>query len=110
MSIGMGATVVSIWNDAASFELTLGAKRAMLWCALLGINNKGFLEENLAELIHLQFHETVSNDKHGVLSALSRRELRIDDLISAAQKPNLRSAVQSLYVIFEDIEEKQRIN
>lgn len=107
-SMGMAATVRSVWIDAASFELTLGAKRAILWCALLGIENKGFLEENLAELIDLEFHETVACDKHGVLSALRRRDLTIEELIIKAKKSNLKSALASLCFIFEDIEQKHR--
>jgi hypothetical protein len=60
-----------------------------------------FLEENLAELIRLQFHDTVSNDKNGFHSALHRRELTIEELITKANKPNLKSTIESLFTIFE---------
>jgi len=101
-SFGITTGIESQWTDAARLELAFGSKFAVLWCALTGIRVN--LEENLSELIYLQFHERVSSDKTEIIDALDRRGLKIEDLIGGATRENLRLAAPSLFNVFEDIE------
>jgi len=93
-------------GDAVRLDVTLGPKQAVIWCALTGLRPGGYLEENLARLIQLEFHENAAPDKHGVAVALNRRGLRIEELVKMADKQNLRRAVLSLFSVFEDVERR----
>jgi len=104
MNRGANATVSSRWGDAARFDVKLGPKEAILWCALTGTSAGGRLEENLSQLIYMEFQEKVAPDKEEIRSALNRRRLKIETLISQAKKPNLRQAAPSLFSVFEDVE------
>jgi hypothetical protein len=100
--MGMSSRTLSKWGDAAKFEVTLGPKSAVLWCAVTGTTVR--LEENLSQLIELELREKVGSDKKEIFAILKARNLKMQDLIKGASKNNLRQAMPSLFAVFEDIE------
>jgi hypothetical protein len=99
-------SVNPLQGDAVRLDVTLGPKHAVIWCALIGLNPCGFLEENLARLIQLEFHEDITADKQSVATALGRKHLRIEELVNVARMQNLRGAFLSLFSVFADVESR----
>jgi hypothetical protein len=101
-SLGMNATTVTEWDDAARLDVAVGPNEAIVWCAITGKQNH--LEENLSELIYLELGDKVTPDKAGVHWALKSRGFSLEEFIKRASKKNLKQAIPSLFCVFDNIE------
>jgi len=85
-------------------ECTKGPLGATIYIALLGLSEKGMLEEHIAELVKAIYNVDVEPTKESLMRWLRESRVGLEELFRRAPLDSIRDALRPLYDLIAAVE------
>lgn len=93
--------IEDLGSDALVIECVRGGRKVVVYVALVGLSDRGCIEECLAGLIKLIYGEDVEPTKESLSKWLSSHDMSDRDIVSRASKEQLRRVFPGLLRVIE---------